>query len=213
MPYLFRIVATALARSIGDCVRKFRDEQDIRAFIYAQTLTMLFTDIRGFTKYTEKRSAEHVVTHLNAVLNVQSEIIQRFGGDIDKYVGDEIVAMFSHESQGIDSLRAAAEIQAVLEAGSPEYDGLRVGIGINTGDVILGMIGSERRADYTFIGDNVNTASRLCDAAEPGGILVSGTTYEIAKELIEYEGPFRLKVKGKADYVKVYKISSIRSDG
>ena len=176
------------------------------------SLTMLFTDIRDFTKYTENRSAEHVVTHLNAVLNVQSEIIQRFGGDIDKYVGDEIVAMFSHENQGIDSLKAAAEIQAELEAGGAAYDGLRVGIGINTGEVILGMIGSERRADYTFIGDNVNTASRLCDAAEPGGILISGTTYELVKELVEYEGPFRLKVKGKSDYIKVFKISKLGSE-
>jgi adenylate cyclase len=176
------------------------------------SLTMLFSDIRGFTSYTEKRSAEEVVRHLNAVLNVQSEIIQRHGGDIDKYVGDEIVAMFSEESQAIDAISAALEIQQNLTENSPsEYDGLRVGIGINTGDVILGMIGSERRADYTFIGDNVNTASRLCDAAEPGGILVSDSTFGMANESLEVEGPFRLKAKGKEEYVKVYRVTGINA--
>ncbi len=175
------------------------------------SLTMLFSDIRGFTSYTEKRSAAEVVSHLNAVLNAQSEIIQAKNGDIDKYVGDEIVAMFSEETQAIDAISAALAIQQELTRNDdPAYDGLQVGIGINTGEVILGMIGSERRADYTVIGDNVNTASRLCDAAEPGGILIAESTYRAAADRIETDGPYRLKAKGKGEYVKVYRVIGLK---
>jgi adenylate cyclase len=171
------------------------------------SLTLLFSDIRGFTSYTEKRSAEKVVRHLNAILNIQTEIIQRCGGDIDKYVGDEIVSMFSSETQAADAISAAIEIQNEIESHSETlYDGLHVGIGINTGEVILGMIGSEKRADYTFIGDNVNTAARLCEAADAGGILVAATTFEPVAGSFTAEGPFRLKAKGKEQYVKIFRV-------
>ena len=169
------------------------------------SITMLFSDIRGFTTYSEKKSPQEVVENLNRILNTQTEIILKNGGDIDKYVGDEIVAMFTGEDQYKQACRSALDIQETfVNDGGTTFGGLSLGIGINTGEVILGMIGSKKRADYTFIGDNVNTASRLCDAAKPGEILLADSTYTEVADRVSIKGPFRLKAKGKDEYVKVY---------
>lgn len=175
------------------------------------TLTLLFSDIRGFTSYTESHDAEDVVRHLNAVLNFQTGIIHQYGGDVDKYVGDEIVAVFPDEDQAERACRAALAIQAELtEKSASHYGGLTVGIGVNTGTVILGMIGSETRADFTVIGDNVNTASRLCSAARPYEIIVSDSAYLKIANSVDTTGPYRLRVKGKAQELRVYKLKSFR---
>lgn len=177
------------------------------------SLTMLFSDVRGFTSYSDRHDPERVVHYLNATLNVQTEMIKNHSGDIDKYVGDEIVAMFSDENQELNACRVAWLIQKELTSNSEKnYDGLSVGIGINTGEVILGMIGSESRADYTFIGDNVNVASRLCDAAKPGQILISSDTYNKISDQLEVEGPFRMKAKGKDEYIQVYILKGVREE-
>ena len=119
--------------------------------------------------------------------------------------------MWIGEEQETNAVKAALEIREELQKNrSEKYDGLQVGLGINTGEVILGMIGSQIRADYTFIGDNVNTASRLCDAAEPNQMLVADSTYSRISTEIDVEGPFRLKAKGKNEYIKVYKLKGIK---
>ncbi len=177
---------------------------------HVTSITMLFSDIRGFTAYSEKTTPQEVVEVLNRILNAQTEIIFDNGGDIDKYVGDEIVAMFSGEDQHLKACKSALEIQKTFTSDDgATFGGLSLGIGINTGEVILGMIGSKKRADYTFIGDNVNTASRLCDAAKPGQVLVADSTYSKVADSAEVEGPFRLKAKGKSEYVKVYMLEGI----
>jgi class 3 adenylate cyclase len=173
-------------------------------------LTVFFSDIRGFTSYTEQHDAETVVSHLNDLLNLQSEIIARYGGDIDKYVGDEIVAMFAGKEGVAAACTCAEEIQRRVAAEAERLDGLQVGIGINTGKVILGMIGSRQRADYTMIGDNVNLASRLCSAAGAGEVIVADSTYRNVEGDFDWEGPYKVKVKGKEQYVKVYKVSPQR---
>jgi adenylate cyclase len=176
----------------------------------SQELTVLFSDIRGFTTYSETHGAEKVVASLNAILNRQSEIIIENGGDIDKYVGDEIVAIFSSEEGTAAACRTAVTIQRELGQNSEEYDGLSVGIGINYGKVILGMIGSQQRADFTIIGDNVNVASRLCSAAKAGEIVISDSTYRrLASQFggsFSFAGPFKARIKGKDGYVRVYKL-------
>lgn len=174
------------------------------------TLTLLFSDIRGFTAYTESHDAEVVVSHLNSVLNFQTEIIHEYGGDVDKYVGDEIVAVFSDDDQALKACRAALAIQRELhEKSESHYGGLRVGIGINTGSVILGMIGSQTRADFTVIGDNVNTASRLCSAAKPFEVILSESAYRPVKDRAQSTGPYRLRVKGKSDELRVFKLTGM----
>ena len=164
--------------------------------------------------FSEKRSPERVVDSLNRVLNIQTEIIHRYGGDVDKYVGDEVVALFTGEEQGGNACRSAVAIQSEMSAGkNTRYDSLQVGIGINTGEVILGMIGSEKRADFTVIGDPVNLGSRLCSAAEPGAILISNSTFQQVKDLVSVSKPYRLKAKGKADFQLVYFLRGLAAEG
>jgi adenylate cyclase len=170
-----------------------------------RSITMFFSDIRGFTSYSESRKAEEVVRYLNEMLTMQTMMISKHGGDVDKYVGDEVVALFAKQQPELDACRAALDICNELKAKSGSgYGGLRVGIGIHTGEVILGMIGSEDRADYTVIGDSVNTTSRLCDAAKPLQIIISDTAYRQVKNEAIVDGPYKLKVKGKQHFLKVY---------
>ncbi|MBN1523631.1 MAG: adenylate/guanylate cyclase domain-containing protein [Spirochaetales bacterium] len=174
------------------------------------SLTILFSDIRGFTSYSEHKKPEEVVESLNKVLNVQTEIITSFGGDVDKYVGDEIVAFYTNENPELSACRSALAIQKELTAKSDsDYHGLSVGIGINCGDVILGLVGSEKRADYTIIGDNVNTTSRLCSAAKKNQIIIADNVHQKVKKQFRGEGPFRVKVKGKSAYIRVYILTGL----
>jgi len=176
-------------------------------------LTILFTDIRSFTSYAENKQPESVVESLNKILNIQSEIIHRNGGDIDKYVGDEVVAFFTDENPEFAACRSALQIQRELTQNSAgQYSNLQVGIGINQGEVILGMVGSERRADYTIIGDNVNTASRLCDVAKGGQIIISHSIYQKVKDRITTDGPYKVKVKGKNLYLKVHILKNMKGE-
>lgn len=213
-----------LGKTVNTMVEGLHERFELTKFVSSSTMkslrenkaghrvpvTVLFSDIRGFTAYSEKQSAENVVKYLNQALNVQTEIIHKWSGDVDKYVGDEIVAMFSDENQVLNACRAAIEIQSEFSAHSGDkYDNLKVGIGINEGEVILGMIGSERRADFTFIGDNVNIASRLCSAAKPLQILISESCFEKIKQQIKVDGPYRMQVKGKVEYLRVHVLQSI----
>lgn len=175
-------------------------------------ITLFFSDIRGFTSFSEKHPPETVIQYLNTILNVQTDIIHQYGGDIDKYVGDEIVALFIGEHKEFRACQAALAIQRHMLQQQAELAGLAVGIGINTGDVILGMIGSEKRADYTVIGDHVNLASRLCSKAKSGAILLSEATYQPIHAQISVAGPFAMTVKGKAHEQKVYALTALRSD-
>jgi adenylate cyclase len=167
---------------------------------------VMFTDIRGFTSYSENHDAEDVVHILNQYLSFQSGIIQRAGGDIDKYVGDEVMALFAPEAGCLEAIKAAIDIQKNLPGDLP------VGIGIHMGGLVQGRIGSDTRADFTVIGDTVNLAARLCSLAPAGVILVSE---EIAGRLVargikgqgfRLQGPYRMSVKGKREVQKVFKV-------
>lgn len=171
------------------------------------SIALFFSDIRGFTAYSENKEPEEIVENLNKILNFQTKIIHDHGGDVDKYVGDEIVAIFSGENKEFNACCAARKIQMELDRNSAAlYDNLEVGIGINSGEVILGMIGSDARADFTVIGDHVNFASRLCSAAKVGQIIISESVrLELDNNFIISKG-YGLKVKGKVDLQRVYKL-------
>lgn len=209
-----------LGRRVNTMVEGLYERYELSRYVSASTIdslrsnregkrvkmTMFFSDIRSFTNYSERNSAETVVSNLNGILNLQTEFIHHLKGDIDKYVGDEIVAMFaSTEDDALNACKAALRIQHALSGGgSSRFDGLEVGIGIHTGEVILGAVGSLQRADFTVIGDTVNAASRLCSAARAGQIMISEETYQEVRNLVHVDGPFRLKVKGKEIYMTVY---------
>ena len=172
--------------------------------------TMLFSDIRGYTAFSERVDPEVVVEMLNLYFQHQAEIVQSHGGDVDKYVGDQLLAVFQGEDMVGDAVRAAIRIQeqtAELSREHPEW-GLALGIGINVGDVVMGAMGSTDRMDYTVLGDNVNLAARLCSHAGAGRILLS----ECAREAVEGCADFTtstltpLAVKGKRAPVPVFEV-------
>ncbi len=178
-----------------------------------QELTIFFSDIRGFTSYSEGKAPEEIVERLNGLLSFQTDCIHEEGGDVDKYVGDEIVAVYRGPDAAVAACRSALRIQAKLGQSPQDFGGLTVGIGINHGPVIQGMVGSQKRADFTVIGDTVNTASRLCGAAKKGQIIISESVSVLAKDEILTEGPFRLSVKGKAQPLRVFILQAIKAEG
>lgn len=197
---LQRYVSGSTIESISDTNKGTRTE----------SLTMFFSDVRGFTKFTEGTEPEVVVETLNKLLGDQSHIIADYGGDIDKYVGDEIVATFAGPDGPLAAAAAAAEIHKLVAAADAErYLNLQVGIGINTGPVIVGSVGSDRRADFTVIGDNVNIAARLCSAAARGETLISGASAQHLTDKVELDGPYRLQVKGKSDALRVFRMGNM----
>lgn len=214
-----------LGRTVNTMVRGLFERFELSKFVSASTvqsirdgargkrasITMLFSDVRGFTSYSESREPETIVGSLNRILTAQTEIIQENGGDVDKYVGDEIVSIFTGDDQHLRACRSALAIQAELAANrDTRYDGLSVGIGINTGEVVLGMIGSEKRADFTVIGDAVNYTARLCSSAKPGMTIISQSTFAALRGRVSAKGPYALRVKGKQAEQKVYLLQAVK---
>jgi adenylate cyclase len=177
--------------------------------------TVFFSDIRGFTAFAERVEPERVVAMLNRCLSRQAAIVKQFGGDIDKYVGDEMVAVFEGERMADRALAAALEIQEQFQRDAlfERNDRIRIGIGINTGEMVMGAMGSEERMDYTVIGDSVNLGARLCSAAKGGQILISEHVLSYLAEPQNFKliALDPIKVKGKEKPVKVYELQKRKS--
>ena len=188
-------------------------EKDVGSKSISRNLCFLFTDIRGFTKLCEKLPAREVILMLNRYLNIETKIIFDNGGDVDKYVGDEMMAFFAGPKKEINACKAAMEIRealyrkqlAALKVGR---ETISLGIGINTGYVIFGPVGSETRKDFTSIGDTVNLAARLEGANKQYGskTIISEAVYNnlgnafICREL-DY-----ITVKGKTEVVRIFEV-------
>ena len=147
---------------------------------------------------------------LNLYFQHQADFVAKHHGDVDKFVGDQIVAVFQGPEMVRNAVRCALDIQAKtdeLGREQPDWD-LEVGIGINSGEVIVGAMGSKERMDYTVLGDHVNLAARLCSHAAAGQILVSGSTYQAiagSPEFVARPLP-PIAVKGKRAPVPVFDI-------
>lgn len=151
--------------------------------------TLLFSDIRNFTSFAEKNAPEEVVGFLNRLMSLQVEAVTRHGGDVDKMIGDAILARFDGEDGGERGVAAAREIINSVDSG--DYPRM-VGIGVFRGDVISGAVGPESRRDFTVIGDAVNISSRLCSAALAGEIVVDAA---LAGD--DFGPPETITVKGR----------------
>lgn len=167
-------------------------------------VTVLFSDVRGFTSMTESLEPEEVVQMLNIYLNLQAEVVYQRGGFVDKFVGDEVMAIFTDEDSEYRAALAAQEIRnfvrSLNEARSKAGKRcMNVGIGLNTGDVVMGNMGSELQMDYTVIGDPINTAARLCHAAAPGQVVMSRPVSAKlgARVQLRVLGPIRAKGKSR----------------
>ncbi|TGK49190.1 adenylate/guanylate cyclase domain-containing protein [Leptospira kanakyensis] len=185
-------------------------------------VTVLFSDIRSFTKFSEQRSAEEVVQFLNEYLSRMTDVIFKFNGTIDKFIGDAIMTIFGAPfKRDDDALRAVKSAVAMIreleklnqKMVNPE-DRLQVGIGIHTGDAIVGNIGSDRRLDYTVIGDNVNLASRIEGLTKHYNcpILISDATFKQVAGKYSLDDGFEIReidqvvVKGKSKPITVYEV-------
>ena len=186
-----------------------------------RVITVLFSDVRGFTSYSESQQPEEVVARLNEILTAQVQVVFKNNGTLDKFVGDELMAFFGapgvlhKDNHALVAVRTAVEIQRIMR----ELQGrwveqkkamLNIGIGINTGEMVFGNMGSSERMDFTVIGDNVNLAARLCSAAGKDDIIISQTTYEAVKEHIETVKLEPIMVKGKSNPIAIYKVVGLK---
>jgi adenylate cyclase len=178
-------------------------------------VVIFFSDIRGFTPLSEAMGPDQIATLLTEYFTEMVEMVFEHGGTLDKFMGDAIMALWgapiAHEDDAdralgcaLGQLTALAKLNAKWkEQGRPE---LRIGIGINFGEVFAGNIGSDRRLEYTVIGDAVNTAKRLCDTAGPNEILISEPFYQQLKDPGTLEALEPIQVKGKSKKIPVYRV-------
>lgn len=191
-------------------------EDGVRLGGSRKRVAMLFADIRGYTAFSENREPEVVVDVLNHYFAHQGDAVARHNGDIDKFVGDQLMAIFQGPDMSADAIRCAAEIQDIMEASSrenPEWQ-LDIGIGIDVGDVVVGAMGSPDRMDYTVLGDHVNLAARLCSAAAPKETMISDAVYQETRHIEDFGfTPLTpISVKGKAKPISVYAAEVIGKD-
>ena len=184
-------------------------------------VTMLFSDIRGFTSMSEKQKATETVDLLNEYFEVMVNILFRWNGTLDKYVGDEIMGLFGAlvpmEEAPWHAVQCAIEMQAALrefndQRAQKNLEQIEIGIGINTGMVVCGAIGSPLTMQYTVIGDAVNVASRLCSVAKKGQIIISETTFASVTDKVHWIPLEPTKLKGKNQSVRIYNILGRKGD-
>ena len=176
-------------------------------------VTVLFADVRGFTSLAETIDPMRAVEILNVCLSHVVDAVFEFGGTVDKFLGDGIMALFGAPIEHADdpyravccALRIREKIES-LRFGQLNHAGLHMGLGINTGVVIAGTIGSERRMDYTVIGDPVNVAQRLESIAGPAQILMTDTTYERVKDRVNVSKLGEVRLKGKSEPVTAFEL-------
>ncbi len=178
-------------------------------------VTVLFADIRGFTPLSERLGAEEVVTLLNEVLTKMTNFIFRYEGTIDKFLGDGLMAIFgapiAHPDDISRAINAAVSIQQAIAAMNENRqemnkETIKVGIGIDTGEVVVGNIGAKVRLNYTVIGQSVNIAARLQEVAAGGEIIISDRVFTGAEVDYKFSEPMLIKVKGKEEPVKIYRV-------
>ena len=186
-------------------------------------VTILFTDIRSFTTISEKMDPQQLVGLLNEYFTAMVGIVMSEGGVVDKYIGDAIMAVFGapvpKPDDAVNAVRAAVKMRRALEdlnvrLAARGMARLRTGIGIHTGQVIAGNIGSERRMEYTVIGDAVNLASRLesCTKDLAVDVLISEDTYALTKHVIEARAMREITVKGRGAPVMIYEVLGIQGE-
>ena len=179
----------------------------------SKDLTFLFTDIRGFTTLCEGMSPDKVVELLNHYLDLQSNVILANEGDVDKYVGDEIMAQFDGPRKELNACKAGLEIRRAMadearKAAEAAGTVINIGIGINTGPVVHGSVGAKDRMDFTSIGDTVNLAARLEGANKQYGTgsLITEAVYERVQDEFICREIDLMTVKGKKLPVRIYEI-------
>ena len=180
-------------------------------------ISVLFADIVGFTPLTESRDAEQIIGLLNELFSVLSEIVFRHGGTVDKFIGDCIMAVWGapipQEDHAARALAAAEDMMRFLETANEEwkekYDlEIRLGVGVNSGEAIVGNVGSDKRMEYTVIGDVVNIAARLESIAQPNQVLVAEATQRLVGDKFALRELGARKLTGRKTETTVYALET-----
>ena len=191
----------AIQKSDGEGVRLGGERREV---------AILFADIRGYTAFSESRDPELVVEVLNYYFQRQADLVAAHHGDIDKFVGDQIMAIFHGEDMAANAVACSLAIHDVmveLGAEHPEW-GLDIGIGVDMGGVVMGAMGSKQRMDYTVLGDHVNLAARLCSYAAAKETIISAPDAEKVRGRAEFrlDALEPIKVKGKSNALHVFAV-------
>ncbi len=219
---LARNLAKYLSPQVWESI--FSGKKTVRLETQRKKLTVFFSDIRGFTELAEELEAEALTDLLNNYLNEMSKIALKYGGTIDKFIGDSVMIFFGDPStQGakkdaVAALSMAIAMRKHMKVLRQQWRArgitkpLEIRMGLNTGYCTVGNFGADTRMDYTIIGRDVNLASRLESAAEAGEILISHETYSLVKDVIMCRDKGQATVKGFARPVQVYQVVDFRRD-
>ena len=181
------------------------------------TVTILFSDIKGFTTISESMQPQELVTFLNEYMTAMTAEVEHNGGVVDKFIGDGIMAVFTDDHDeavharnavcaGIAMQKRLRTLREVWKANRPDIASLEMRVGVNTGEVVAGNIGSETRMDYTVMGDNVNVASRIESHCTPGHVYLSHATWQHVRGAFETDRIDPIQVKNRIQPVQVYSI-------
>ncbi len=212
-----RAFARYVAREVVDELLK--DPEKLVLTGERREVTVLFCDVRGFTALTERLRPEEVVLLLNDFYDLMIDATFKFEGTLDKFLGDAVMAVFGApialSDHALRSVRTAVIMRSGIERLSAQRihagrEPVTVGIGISTGEVVAGTVGTEERMEYTVIGDSVNLAARLESSAKPMQILISGRTYRDVKDHVDGRPLGVVKVKGKEEEVEVYEVLGLK---
>lgn len=180
-------------------------------------ITVLFADIRGFTSYSESLAPEKLVFILNRYLAAMAEAVLAQEGTIDKFMGDAIMAWFNapvpqpdHTLRAIKTALAIRDSVENLYQELPEDSHLAFGVGIHYGDAVLGLIGTEKRLEYTAISDSVNIAKRIQENSAKNQILISREAYERVKDIVDAKPHANMNAKGKTQPIEVYEVMQLK---
>lgn len=203
-------VAQALARYVAQHGKLWEAQEQI--------VTVLFADVKGFTSLSERLVPREVQDLLNEYLHEMTDVIFRYNGTVDKYIGDGIMAVFGaprlpdepvDDQHAVRAVAAAIEMQAAQQRLVSKWEpskAFSIRIGVNTGAAYTGFFGTRHRLEYTAIGDTVNTASRLEGAAEPGSVFIGQDTAEAVAEAFTLQAMGELQLKGRQQRVRAYKV-------
>ncbi|MDX8387995.1 MAG: adenylate/guanylate cyclase domain-containing protein [Ghiorsea sp.] len=194
--YMSKSASEAIYSAVAEEKELFRGEM--------QDIVIFFSDIRGFTSYSENEAPTVVVENLNRLFELQADIIHQHKGVIDKFVGDEIMAIFPKDAAK-GAVQAGLEIQQAIE--KSEVVNFDVGVGVHFGEALLGSIGTPDRRDYTVIGNIVNTGARFCGAAAGGQVIISEVVYNQLDEVqqSQFTPNKPLQLKGKQESIVTYR--------
>jgi len=196
-----------ISKTTLEMIRRTRGMEEVSIQGEIRNVAIMFTDVRNFTRFSELFDVKKVFEIINAYLSIQSKLVERHNGILDKFLGDGIMAFFEGKDKELDALRAALMIQHGVRELNYMYTEraiLHVGIGLDTGPVFMGVLGEEGRKDYTAIGDHVNTASRVCGLAGKGEVLFTKPFMEKLPSLSGIRVRETVNVKGKKEPLEVY---------